>query len=471
MAIRKVERMDTIAVLQVGECFMRATLDTRHGKEDPSFKYPVVITFYLRTDKRTYYSKLPYAFSKREFRDICRATGKGRPSAADGEQKTPYDIKTDITDNFNAVADRLRDAARHGPITSEQLLSLLGKKHADTFDDIWKEFNQTKSVGTRISYENARKSFLKIVGPLNRPYITAADIKKWEKGMDNLSRTTVGIYERACKAAWNETVRRRQASHDDNPFGKIPQGAARKRDWLDTEKMKELYSSFINKRYPEDWGRPLAAAVHRATGLFLFQYLANGCNMADVAQLRYNGDYVRSGGRMLTFVRQKTENRSGTEVVIPITEPLRAVMDALAADPREGDAVFPDILRGITEPAKVKARVAQESKNVNSGLRRLTEHLQWSVRPSGTWARHSFATNLTHAGVPERYISEAMGHAIGTVTSRYIDAYPMETQMRYNRLLLDVPSEDSEKESVSISLEEYRRLLRIERESKGQGQS
>ena len=467
MATRKIERMDSITILQIGDCFMRATLDTRHGKEDPAFKYPVVITVYMRTDKKTYYRKLPYVFSKKDFRDLCKSTGKGRPaSSAEGSQKTLSDIKADITEDFNSIADKLRDAAKRGPITSQQVLSLLGKKHSETFNDIWEEFNQTKSVGTRISYENARKSFLKIVGPVNRPYITAADIKTWEKGMEDLSKTTVGIYERACKAAWNETVRRRLASREDYPFGKIPQGAARKRDWLDTVKMTELYTIFINKRYPEEWPEAVASSVHRSIGLFLFQYLGNGCNMADVAQLRYNEDYVQSGGKMLTFVRQKTEDRSGTEVVIPITKPLRAILDDLAADPEKSATVFPDILRGITDPVKVKARVAQESKVVNGGLRRLTQYLQWTVRPSGTWARHSFATNLTHADVPERYISEAMGHAVSSVTSRYIDAYPLEQQMKYNSCLLDIQPTEPAKESVSISLEEYQRLLKIEQESK-----
>lgn len=34
--------------------------------------------------------------------------------------------------------------------------------------------------------------------------------------------------------------------------------------------------------------------------------------------------------------------------------------------------------------------------------------LHWEVSPSGTWARHSFATNLTHAGVERLYIDEGM---------------------------------------------------------------
>ena len=65
--------------------------------------------------------------------------------------------------------------------------------------------------------------------------------------------------------------------------------------------------------------------------------------------------------------------------------------------------------------------------------------LHWEVRPSGTWARHSFATNLTHAGVERSYIQESMGHSQSqSVTDRYIANYPLEKQMEYNSKLLNL---------------------------------
>ena len=41
------------------------------------------------------------------------------------------------------------------------------------------------------------------------------------------------------------------------------------------------------------------------------------------------------------------------------------------------------------------------------------EVLGWDKQVSGTWARHSFATNLKLAGVEELYVSESMGHSQG----------------------------------------------------------
>lgn len=463
MATRKLERLDTVAALQVGDCFVRATLDTRHANADPEHRYTVVLTFYIKGEGKTIYKKLPYAFTKKEFHEICKNSGRNKGSAAtEGERKTLNDAKAGITDEFNTAVEQLRDIARQKPITRENVLSLLGKKEKNSFTDMWEEFNATKSVGTRMSYENARKSFIKAVGRVNHPYITAEDIRKWEKSMAGVSKTTIGIYERACKAAWNEAVKRKMASRDDYPFGKIPTGATRKRNWLDVEKMTELYGIFTSKTYPPEWTQAQSGSVHRALGLFLFQYLANGCNMADTAQLTYNDDYYRYGGRMLTFVRQKTENRTGTEVVIPVTPQLRAIMDDIASKPERRKHLFPFILRGTKDPAKAKARVAQANKNVNKWMDTLAAHLGWNTRPGNTWARHSFATNMTHAGVPQRYISEAMGHAIGDITSRYIDLYPLDMQLNYNSRLLntDTPAEENTpSETVTLTRQEYEALL------------
>ena len=68
--------------------------------------------------------------------------------------------------------------------------------------------------------------------------------------------------------------------------------------------------------------------------------------------------------------------------------------------------------------------------------------------PASTWARHSFATNLNSTGVvPERYISDSMGHSSsGDVTSKYIGAYPLKKMLEYNSYLLNVIDEDDNKE-------------------------
>ena len=81
-------------------------------------------------------------------------------------------------------------------------------------------------------------------------------------------------------------------------------------------------------------------------------------------------------------------------------------------------------------------------------------------KPTSTYARHSFATNLSQQGVPLEYVSFAMGHSNGNrgqITKRYISPYPIYKQIEYNSKLLLVSfttSEDNSWERLLSALKE-----------------
>ena len=187
----------------------------------------------------------------------------------------------------------------------------------------------------------------------------------------------------------------------------------------------------------EEWDVDWKENTHYSLGLFLVQYLGNGFNLADAAHLTYNDHYFQSGKKSFQFVRQKTEDRSDNEVVIPIIPPLQTILDQIAAPPIKGSLVFPGIYGDAMTPIDRRKRVAMENQNIKKRVRRLVKSMGWEVQPSCTWCRHSFATNLTHAGVPHNYISESMGHSVDSnITNRYIDAFPLAQQMEFNSRLL-----------------------------------
>jgi len=150
-------------------------------------------------------------------------------------------------------------------------------------------------------------------------------------------------------------------------------------------------------------------------------------------------------------------------VIIPIIEPLQHILDEIAAEPELNAHVFPHILEGATTEEAIRKRTSQANSNVQDRLIKVCQEvLHWEVRPSGTWARHSFATNLTHAGVDKGYITESMGHSQAqSITDRYIANYPLEKQMEYNNKLLrlDTPKPLSSTDIQGMTKAEMAALL------------
>ena len=54
-----------------------------------------------------------------------------------------------------------------------------------------------------------------------------------------------------------------------------------------------------------------------------------------------------------------------------------------------------------------------------------------------TWTRHSFGTNIAHAGIKESYLKECLRHSEGqNVTEGYIGRTPLDKMFEYNSVLL-----------------------------------
>ena len=82
-------------------------------------------------------------------------------------------------------------------------------------------------------------------------------------------------------------------------------------------------------------------------GLFLVQYLGNGCNLVDVALLTYSQYFFDTERRAFRFYRKKTRLRSknSSEVIIPIIEPLRRIVEEIGAPPKLNAPVFPSDIK------------------------------------------------------------------------------------------------------------------------------
>ena len=466
-----------------GNCTYALILDKRHPKKDKN-TFPVVMRYTI--DRKSWYNFVAGEFTEEDFAKVCNLSAKAVRSELYEKQlefDAIFEAQVELIERLgnSLTLDKIK-AAITGVDTSKEA----------SFFSVWQDrinFFRTNNNGeqytTAESYECAMKSFQKILWdrPITGFKVGKEDFEYWSNGMQNgvlnengeligqIREATRGLYLRNCRAVWNKCVSRGYLTNQEYPFSNvkkkklvaIPVGDTRKDHYLNVQQMTELYRVFIEKRYPDTWKKGYAEKAHYSLGLFLVQYLCNGFNMADAAELKYSKFYFDSGRKAFKFKRVKTRNRTegGGEVIIPIIEPLQKILDEIAAEPVLNGFVFPDILQGATHKADKRKRISQENSNVQDRIIKICEDvLHWEVRPSGTWCRHSYETNLTHAKVEERYISQSMGHATDkTITERYIAQYPLETMFEFNSKLLDLEPKMTEEDVKNMTEEEKTEML------------
>jgi len=417
-----------IATDRVEHVTLSLTLDTRKREE----KLPVAVR--INANRQTIYHRTGLRCTLEKWEEI-------RISAKRGEK---FEQKKDQLKIYEKVRDQVKELLKSNAFTFDNLKSKLTGKNGGTFSQTWIDIANSKKVGTREAYLIAYNSFEKYVGK-NIPFarIGIALIDKWETGMrkDGLSNTTIGMYFRACRVMIKECIRTNKLKPNQYPFGKesglikIKKGRSRKEEFVDIPTIKKLMT-FVA---PETWLRSYSGVVYEAIAMWMFSYLGNGLNLADMAILRYERHYFESGGTELKFIRQKTIDTTDEdiEVIIPVIPELKRILDKYGSVPEMGGYVFPQILNGQTDPDSIKKAVAQWNSNIRDRVQVACGILGISKNVSMTWARHSFATNLTNAGVTERYISQAMGHTTKSVTQGYIGLFPPEKRMEFNKKLLD----------------------------------
>ena len=207
--------------------------------------------------------------------------------------------------------------------------------------------------------------------------------------------------------------------------------------------------------------------VYQSLAMFLMQYFCCGCNLVDLSLLRYNRYYFDSNREAFQFIRRKSEDETkdgeGMEVIVPVIQPMREILKMYSPEEKMNELVFPFLMGNALERGSqaVRDKVHQENKNISDRMKKVAESLGWSVCPTGTYARHSFATNLHAAKVPMEYISDAMGHSLGNrgqITMRYISPYTIQERKQYNNLLLGI-KEDTEKSRNLVSINDSKLTL------------
>lgn len=476
------KKVTSLTTNRVGDFNLSIILDKRSNRT--SDEYPLSIRFYRSVNgkEERYFHHFNEFYTEKYFNEVCSVSAS---------RSALFPIKKKWESILEGYRTRLAKVAEKQQLSMPLIRAMLSGVDIDgqknmSFIGIWEAIIATRRkegrAGTADSYECALRSFRRVVGDIEGFSLNKSVIAKWNDGMKDgidaqgnfikqMSDTTRGIYLRACRVVWNECVKQGFLAEVEYPFGNksndlisIPRGKKRQKSYLSVTEMTELYNVFIEKRYPKEWGPIYTERAHQSLGLFLAQYLCNGCNLTDIARLTYNAAYWQDGGRTLEFQRRKTAARSNDNsvVVVPIIPPLKRILDEIAAPPTKGGYVFPHILKNVENEDERRRKILMENSNVQDRMNRICkELLGWEKNVSGTWARHSFATNLKLAGVEEEYIAESMGHSHGNdVTAGYMDVYPWEIRYRNNMKLLNIEEKQETPDLDKLSKTELKALLK-----------
>lgn len=459
---------------RVGICYIAMCLDKRNPARIVKSEYPLCMRFTIQRTR--YYHSIGEKCTPKELARVAVATGQGERKTS---EETFYERQTRLQEVFVSFVKTVVNINETGPLTIDRIkTALTGRCESTSFIGVWEEIIAEKrkigKAGTGDAYRSALNSFKELTGfsYADGFAVDTALVNRWVDALTahKIAPSTQGIYLRTCRLVVNRCIGDGFLMPKAYMFGKsrdkikIPVGASRKGWYLTVDQMKELFNHLREKDLnlpifdPKTKGNPSYAVktetarelIYQSLAMFLMQYFCCGCNLVDLSLLSYNRFYFDSNRQAFRFIRRKSEdetnNGEGMEVIVPIIEPIKEILNIYSPNPTLDSLVFPFLMGDAPKRGSqaIRDRVHQENKNISDRMKKVAESLGWSVCPTGTYARHSFATNLHAAKVPMEYISDAMGHSLGNrgqITMRYISPYTIQERKQYNNLLLGISEE------------------------------
>lgn len=461
-----------LAKEEIRKVSVRLIIDERRKGKDELC--PVIVR--VTKDRKFFDVTLSERYSPDTFTEIWIAEAEKTKKYKDERQRMRRQFEQIV-----AIVRNLIESERFSRETFKIKYYGLIDPNEETIYSLWQDVADSKSVGTAASYNDALARFKKDMGGKVRfEDITKELTRRWQDRMiaDGLSKTTAAIYLRAFKVVCNVAIEREYLKADGKQlFAKMQIAGknsynSRKHEYLTIEQWQALWRFYEtngagNDVY-ESWRSDYKESNMNALGMMLFMYLADGMNLRDVLNLRYDDFYFSHDKTQFRFIRQKVSDRTAAEIVFPILPEIRTIIERQGEKETEDGLVFgylKDKIRfdGSRKDIEEERRLtALYNSVIRARMVQVAKAVGISQLPSPTWCRHSFATNLIQQGVSKEYISASMGHSGGSTTDNYIDKYSYQQMVDNNSLLLHAESEKDRllKLLAGMSKEERDALLK-----------
>ena len=442
----------------------------RAARADRNGNFLIAIKITQGSKKRFFVNVNKNRISEEDYNAMCREY-----KLTKGHLKRYADIGNEVLRVFESINSIISNLVYEGKFSLEEF-----KIQWKTFNKVcvsnyspyvlWRQVAKGRSAGTEANYICALNRFVSDMGDrLEIRDINRDLVLRWRDRMQNdgLSKTTINIYLRALRVVLNEAVKLNQFSDTKQLFDGLAIGGRnsynnRKEQYLTVSQWKELWSFYESSGSGnsifESWRVDKQHDRMEALGMMLFMYLADGMNLRDVLNLRYDDYYYQHGKKQLHFVRQKVAERTGVKVVFPILEQMRIIIERQGEDEQRDGLVFGYLKNRVRLNTFDKKDIKEERRltalynsTISDRMKYIAEAVGLNVFPTPTWCRHSFASNLIQAGVPKEYISASMAHSTNDTTDNYIDMYSYEQMVDYNSRLLGISKSNKEKLQKLIS--------------------
>jgi integrase len=250
--------------------------------------------------------------------------------------------------------------------------------------------------------------------------VTVDWLKKYEKHLLNSEKsyTTISMQMRVIRTLMNQAKRDGVIKETQYPFGKdkyeIKEGANTKKA-LTLNEIKQIFH-FSDGNETTD----------RYRDLWIFSYLCNGINIADLVKLKFKD--IKDGD--ICFVRQKTESTSKNrrEIRASVSLELQNIIDKWGNKPISSNYIFP-YLNGKEDAEKRQRTTKDLTKRINLRMQKIGKELSIGNITTYT-ARHSFATVLKRSGANIAFISESLGHRDLKTTESYLASFEKEERQK-----------------------------------------
>lgn len=391
-----------------------SVLDSRTINKEGT--YPIKIKVYYQR-KPKYYS-VGICMSKDEWDKL--------PNSRSSEGRF---IQGEIEKEFSRILKNVEFLVENGTFSFDRLNARLGKNIGGTLNEMLeatiKELKDNEKFGSMGSYKTTLSTIKRFKkNEVQFRDITVEWLREYERFcLKTMNQTSLAINLRNIRTTMNVAKAAGMIREADYPFGRgkyqIKEGVGKKKA-LNKKQLKAIANYSDGNKFTEFY-----------RDLWLFIYLCNGINVADLINLKFSD--IQNGE--ISFIREKTKDRTrdAKRIYAPITPEMQSIIEKWGNNPRKSIYIFPFMKAGddAWEHEKKKKNL---TKHINDRMKVIGEKL--NIGKITTYvARHTYATVLRNEGVPVSIISPMLGHTSVTTTEIYLADLESENRARNAHLL------------------------------------